>query len=47
MNKREDRLTAFHIDLCITLAGVHGVSAGTRELFQVGLPIGLARRVLL
>lgn len=47
MNQRKDRLTALHVDLCISLADVHGVAAGARELFQLGLPIELARRVLL
>lgn len=47
MHKRADRLTAFHVDLAISLADVHGVAAGARELCQLGLPIELAHRVLL
>lgn len=47
MIKRTDRLTAFHVDLCIALVGVQGIASAARELFQLGLPIELARRVLL
>lgn len=47
MTKRIDRLTAIHVDLATNLAGSHGVAAGAAELFRLGLPLELARRVLL
>jgi len=47
MIKRTDRMTAFHVDLAINLAGSHGVAAGAREMFRLGLPFELAHRVLL
>ena len=47
MHKRTDRLTALYVDLAINLARSHGVAAGARALFEQGIPIELARRVLL
>jgi len=47
MHKRTDRLTAFHVDLAVNMAGSHGVPAGAAELFRLGIPLELARRVLL
>lgn len=47
MIKRTDRMTAFHVDLAVNLAGSHGVHAGARAMFEAGLPIELAQRVLL
>lgn len=47
MNTWTDRLTAAHVDLAINLAGSHGVAAGARALFEYGLSLELARRVLL
>lgn len=47
MIKRTDRMTAFHVDLAINMAASHGVHAGARALFESGLSLELARRVLL
>jgi len=47
MNNRTDRLTAVYIDLALNLVESHGVAAGARALFDLGLPLELARRVLL
>jgi hypothetical protein len=47
MHIRTDRLTAAHVDLAINLAVSHGVAAGARALFEYGLSLELARRVLL
>lgn len=47
MNNRPDRLTAVYIDLALNLVESHGIAAAARALFDVGVPIELARRVLL
>lgn len=47
MHTRTDRLTAAHVDLAINLAGSHGVAAGARALFEYGLSLEVAHRVLL
>lgn len=47
MIKRTDRLTAFYVDLAINTAACHGAAAGAEVLFRLGLPLELARRVLL
>lgn len=47
MTKRTDRLTAFYVDLAINTAASSGVAARARALFEMGLPLELAYRVLL
>lgn len=47
MNNRADRLAALQVELAINLASSHGVAAGARALFEFGLPLELAHRVLL
>lgn len=47
MTKRTDRLTAFYVDLAISKVASCGVAAGARALLEMGLPLELARRVLL
>ncbi len=47
MHNRTDRLAALQVDLAINLAASHGVAAGARALFEYGLLLELARRVLL
>jgi hypothetical protein len=47
MHTRTDRLAALQVDLAINLAASHGVAAGARALFEFGLPLELAHRVLL
>ena len=47
MTSRSDRLTAAHVDMAVNLARSHGVATGARLLFELGLSLDLARRVLL
>ncbi|MBQ5963134.1 hypothetical protein [Massilia sp. ZL223] len=47
MKPRTDRLTAAHVDLAVSLAAVHGIAVGARELCERGVALELARRVLL
>ena len=47
MHKRTDRLTAFHIDQAVNLASSYVVAAGANALFELDIPLDLARRVLL
>ena len=47
MHNRTAPLTAIQVDLAINLARTRGVATGARELFELGLPLELARRVLL
>ena len=47
MHTRSDRLAALQVDLAINLSSSHGVAAGARALFEFGLPLEVARRVLL
>ncbi|QOY96319.1 hypothetical protein IM543_11155 [Massilia sp. UMI-21] len=47
MHTRTDRLTAARVDAALNIAASHGVFAGARALFQLGLPLDFARRVLL
>lgn len=47
MHKRTDRLAALQVDLAINLLASHGVAAAARALYEFGLPLEVAHRVLL
>lgn len=47
MTPRTDRHTAVQVDLAINIAASRGIYAGAIKLFQLGLPLELAHRVLL
>lgn len=47
MTIRTDRLTTVLVDLAVNTAAVNGVAAGANGLFGYGIPLELARRVLL